>query len=346
MSLLIVRLPIDLKSLYLNIKNDNKTGHTATVATPLRQGNSIHKEIAQILTLPSIVPPDSFEDLSLHLISNSRAEAKIVQAFLFDNISVNGIPVNCQSSFCVYIREEIDPNNVHYGRQKVHYPQKLKYEDANISIDNNEVIKAISATLHDYAFIVQALEYDESTHILNFDALIVGEKNIPYSKVFLNKRGVGEKFSLIFNVYADLYDSEIIAMRRALGYDAVNPDNFMEVMSMNKAKSLDLVSSSLKKQERKKLNLISNRYPYSIYDIEMESQGQKKYVIVRFSSTKICYFNLSSNCIRFINSFPEQTEIYFVSDINGTPIIHSFTANDLANMKKTIDSVTYEVRGE
>lgn len=343
---MIVRLPIDLKSLYLNIKNDNKTGHTATVATPLRQGNSIHKEIAQILTLPSNVPPDSFEGLALHLLSNSRAEAKIVQAFLFDNISVNGISVNCQSSFCVYIREEIDPNNVHCGRQKVHYPQKLKYEDSNICIDNNEVIKAISTTLHNYAFIVQALEYDDSTHTLNFDALIVGEKNIPYSKVFLNKRGVGDKFSLIFNVYADLYDSEIIAMRRALGYDSVSPENFMEVMSMNKEKALDIVSSHLEKQKEFEINQISNRYPYSIYDIEVESHGLKKYVIVRFSSTKICYFNLSSNCVRFINNFPKQTEIYFISDINGTPIIHRYTADDLTNMKKTIDSVTYEVRGE
>ena len=34
----IIRLPIDTKSLYFNIKNDNKTGHTATVATPLKQG--------------------------------------------------------------------------------------------------------------------------------------------------------------------------------------------------------------------------------------------------------------------------------------------------------------------
>ena len=37
----VIRLPIDTKSLYFNIKNDNKTGHTATVATPLKQGASI-----------------------------------------------------------------------------------------------------------------------------------------------------------------------------------------------------------------------------------------------------------------------------------------------------------------
>lgn len=35
-----IYLHIDTKSLYMNIKNDNKTGHTATVATPIKQGNT------------------------------------------------------------------------------------------------------------------------------------------------------------------------------------------------------------------------------------------------------------------------------------------------------------------
>ena len=43
----IIRLPIDTKSLYFNIKNDNETGHTATVATPLKQGASLHTELAE-----------------------------------------------------------------------------------------------------------------------------------------------------------------------------------------------------------------------------------------------------------------------------------------------------------
>lgn len=343
---MIIRLPIDLKSLYLNIKNDNQTGHTATVATPLRQGKSIHKELAQILSLPSGIPLISFDGLSLHLLSNSRAEAKIVQAFLFDKISVNGMPINCNSSFCVYIREETDPNNVHFGRQKVHYPQKLKYDDSNISIDNHKVIKAISSVLSDYAFIVQALEYDTETGVLNFDALIVGEKDIPYSKVFLNKRGVGEKFSNIFNEYADLYDSEIIAMRQALGYDAVSPENFMEVMNTNKNLAMNIVAEHIKKQESGDLHFISNKYPYSMFDFEIDIQRKKRYVIVRFTSTKICYFNLPSNCIRFINKFSDCTDIYLVSDINGSPTIHLYSPDDLSNMRKTIDSVTYEVRGE
>ena len=44
-------LPIDTKSLYLNILNDNLTGHTATVATPLKQGNSYNKELGRLLEI-------------------------------------------------------------------------------------------------------------------------------------------------------------------------------------------------------------------------------------------------------------------------------------------------------
>ena len=55
---MIIRMPIDLKSLYLNIRNDNKTGHTPTVATPLRQGSPIHPEIAQIQNIPETTPLD------------------------------------------------------------------------------------------------------------------------------------------------------------------------------------------------------------------------------------------------------------------------------------------------
>ena len=48
----IIRLPIDVKSLYFNIKNDNKTGHTATVATPLKQGASVREGLSRIMEIP------------------------------------------------------------------------------------------------------------------------------------------------------------------------------------------------------------------------------------------------------------------------------------------------------
>ena len=59
----IIRLPIDTKSLYFNIKNDNETGHTATVATPLKQGASLHTELAEIYKIPENIDSINRENL-------------------------------------------------------------------------------------------------------------------------------------------------------------------------------------------------------------------------------------------------------------------------------------------
>ena len=68
----VIRLPIDIKSLYFNIKNDNETGHTATVATPLKQGSSIHEELAQIRNIPENINSYSRDSLISQILSKSR----------------------------------------------------------------------------------------------------------------------------------------------------------------------------------------------------------------------------------------------------------------------------------
>jgi len=148
----IIRLPIDVKSLYFNIKNDNETGHTPTVATPLKQGASIHEELVRIVEIPENIASYDREELISKIQSKSRVQAKINNIFVFDRIAVNGILLEGVPSFCMYIREETDPNNIHYGRQKVHYPISLVFEDRNIH--NKNVIKAISDYLCNYAFLV------------------------------------------------------------------------------------------------------------------------------------------------------------------------------------------------
>ena len=55
-------LPIDTKSLYFNIKNDNESGHTATVATAIKQGNSINSNLYQIFTIPNQIDFQSVPD--------------------------------------------------------------------------------------------------------------------------------------------------------------------------------------------------------------------------------------------------------------------------------------------
>ena len=343
---MVIRMPLDLKSLYLNIKNDNQTGHTATVATPLKQGKSVHTELAQILNIPENINHTSREGLVSQILAKSRAEAKITSVFVFDKLTANGIPVQCDTSFCVYIREETGTGNVHLGRQKVHYPTSLNYSDLDIEISNRKVMDAISEMLSSYAFIVEAFEYNTATEVLNFDIVIVGEKDIPYSKVFRNKKGVGNKFSSVFNEFADIYDSEIIALREHLGYDNVYPENFTDVIEENKRIALDVIRDSLAAQGKTNIRILSDAYPYALYDIEYREGDQKKYVIVRFTSTRIRYFNLPHFKIKFCNDFSQDTTIALITNINETPEVRWYTITDLNSMGKAINSITYTDRGE
>lgn len=219
----ILRLSIDTKSLYYNIKNDNQTGHTATVATPLKQGAAIRPELQMLSQIPESICPSSRESLISQILSNSRAKAKINSVYVFDRVAVNGHLLNNMPSYCMYVREETDRNSVHFGRKKLHYPLSLAFEDINTCIDNKAIISAISKHLNNYAFIVEAFEYDTDNNILNFDATIVGNSQVPYSKVFINRRGVGNKFSMMIADNTDNYDTEIIALRERLGYDNVTP---------------------------------------------------------------------------------------------------------------------------
>lgn len=341
-----IRLPIDIKSLYINIKNDNETGHSATVATPLKQGSSTNSELALIRKIPKNINDFSRDSIIGQILSKSRAAATITDIFVFDSIAVNGISIICDASFCIYIREETDPNNVHCGRQKIHYPITLKFSDNEIEIDNRKIINAISETLHNYAFIVEAFEYNTETKLLNFDATVVGENGIPYSKVFLNKRGVGNKFSSVFNEFADTYDSEIISLREHLGFDNVNPENYMTVIAQNKAIATNRIEEALLEQGITKTRKLTDEYPYSLYDIEYIQENKKNYTIVRFTSTKTKFFNLPYTKIKFCNDYRDFVKIALVTDVNGDPKIHWYTVDELNSMNKTIDSITYTSGGE
>ena len=340
----IVRLPIDTKSLYFNIKNDNQRGHTATVATPLKQGASVHEELMHITKIPEGIGPFCREELASSILAKSRAQAKINGIYVFGKLSVNGVQINTDGAFCMYIREETDPNNVHFGRQKVHYPTSLVYEDEDTYINDKNVIRAISEHLCGYAFLVEAFEYDTDSQVLNFDVTIVGENNIPYSKVFINKRGVGNKFTSHFAETSDVYDTEIIALREKHGYDAVTPENFNEVMARNDVAALQLAACHLESLGAENIRNLKEEYPYSLFDIQCTDNGRRKYVVVKQTATKAKYFSLPLSKIRFFNDFASDAMLLLVTDINGKPQIHTYTINELNALNKSINSITYEDR--
>lgn len=333
-------LPIDTKSLHYNIKNDNRSRHTATVSTPLKQGSSFREDLGKIYNIPHNISAQSEDGLIDQLISSSRKKVLIKDVFVFDKISVNGLTVSTSARFCIYLREEIDPQNVHFGRIKVHYPITLKYEDWEINIDNRKVINSISNCLHNYAFLVKAFEYNFDTELLNFIVTIVGENQIPYSKVFVNEKGTGNKFTSVFNEIADVYDTEIISMRKKIGED-ITPINFSKILKANKEKAIELATSMLEANGFKDIINISEEYPYSLFDIEYSDNGIKKYLIVCFTSTKSKYFNLSVKKVAFCNDFCDFAKVLLISGINDEPVINEYTFSDLSTLPKRINSIMY-----
>lgn len=338
-----IRLPIDLKSLHFNIFNDNNSGHTATVSTPIKQGAVAREDLLGIFKIEQNGYCMNSALLINELTKTARQAVKITGVFVFDKIAVNGERIKTDKQYCIYTREEVDSSKVHCGRIKMHYPTRLKYSEGNVDIDNKAVIEVVSSAVHDYAFLVNAFEYDTETGILNFSLTIVGENKIPYSKVFINERGVGKKFAVMTDEYVDVYDSEIVSLRQRFG-DSVGPENFNRYMAENKQSALVVAEEFVKNKGATCVNPLIHDYPYSLYDIEYRINGQNRYLIVCFTSTKINYFNLSAKKIKFLNDFDEHCSLLCVTDINGEPKIKEYFASTVNSMGKTINSVMFKER--
>jgi hypothetical protein len=261
----------------------------------------------------------------------------IRNVYCFQQLSVNGKPIKLDCSFGIYIKEEVDETKVQYGRLKLHYPSKFIYEDENFKINNKEVYKAISNVLNNYAFLITGFEYSFDTDTLNFDALIVGENNIPYSKVFVNEKGAGNKFNYIFNESADDYDREIISLRKTFGQE-VNPFNYLEYSKIMKESAINLV------KDRININLstIYDKYPYSIFDFFYFDNGVKKYGFLRVTATKNHYFNLSIIQQIFMSCNQDDCLVFLVSDIFGSPELKTYNYKDLSELYRTVNSVKFE----
>lgn len=336
-------LPINTKSLYFNIKNDNLLGHTATVSTPIKQGNSINDELLQIYRIPKQIDYQSRPNLINQLVKNSKSNIKINNVFIFDKICVNGQKIdNKEKCFCIYLKEEVDPSKAQYGRIKMHYPLSLKYEDEDINIDNKYIINLISESLKKYAFVVNSFEYCFDNDTLNIKTTIVGTENIPYSKVFLINKGVGNKYTHIFNEMADSYDMEIVSLKKIYG-DNVNPETYNEYYSKHKEKSYKIIREYLEKNNCKDIECIGAMYPYSLYDISYMENGIIKYLQVYFTTTNNKYFNISSAKLHFISDFAENTRIALITSIAENHNIEFYEINDILHFPKVINSMMIKV---
>lgn len=204
------------------------------------------------------------------------------------------------------------------------------------------VLRSISTMLGNYAFVVEAFEYDCDSGNLNFDAIIVGPREIPYSKVFVNRKGVGSKFTSAFNEDYDDYDTEIIALRQKLGYNNVSPENFREIMDDQKCEAYKDIVEYLKKQGITACRNLNQEYPYSIYDFEYKVNDVKYFGIIRHSSTLLKKFVLSSQQLQFMNHFSNVAAIFLETDSLGRKEIHVYKNAQVIDMRKQIRSLSLD----
>lgn len=330
-------LPIDTKSLYYNVLNDNIKGHTCTVATPIKQGKSINPFLKEVYRIPEQIDFEKHEQLIKELTKNSKSIVKINNVFVFEKLKVNGQVLNVDASYCIYIKEEIDKSRAQFGRIKLHYPLSIKYEILNI--DNRKVINAISDFVHGYAFIVESFEYNFEDRSLNFNVLLAGYSNIPYSKIFINNKGVGSKYNKAVKNYFDMYDTEIISLRKKYT-DQVSTENFIEYIETGFDISKQKVRQYLESVRAINIRDISSEYPYSLFDFQYYINDTIHYVIVFSTYTKSIYFNLSSWQNQFINTF-DNVEIFLVTDVGDKNNLIEINKNDLMKFSVMMNSVRF-----
>lgn len=330
-----IYIPIDNKSLFVNIYNDNQSGHTPTVCTPIIQGNSVHKEVERIYSIPNQI--NYMEDVGINDFLNkaSKSTTKVTNVFLFPKISVNGINVNVDDNFCMFIKEEIDPEKIQFGRKKLHYPSKSEYY-GKFSFNNKHVLERISDALHNYAFVVRGFYYDFNTGTLDFDVDIVGYNEIPYSKVFISNKGTGNKYVKDMHDTFDSYDIESIALKRKKGFDYVSPENFLQRVDEMKLEAIKLIE----KLGLKFFNHNSLMYPYSLFDFSYKDDGVKRYAILSFSATKESYFNFTIKQWNFINDFYQYIDFYMITDLYGSNTVHKYSYDEIIEFNQGITSIS------
>ena len=330
-----ILLPIDTKSLYYNILNDNPKGHTCTVATPIKQGNSLNLELNEIYKIPLQIDFQHYPDLIDSLLKNSKSTNKINNVFVFSKIKINGETIKTNSSYCMFVKEEIDPSKAQFGRIKLHYPTSLKY--SLLDIDNKAVISSISEHLYGFAFIVDAFEFDFDDNSINFIVTIVGYNQIPYSKVFINSKGTGKKYTKAFKRTEDCYDSEIVILKKRYG-DEITPENFQEYMNKANSRAILVAKDCLISKGAKEVNSLCDIYPYSIFDLKYVINGKTEYAIVKTSYTKAIYFDLSGEERQALALF-KQSSLLFISEAFGCEEIKIYKQEQLNELDSLVTSV-------
>ncbi len=328
------KFAIDTKSFFVGITNDTGGGHTATVSTNLKQGVTTKGELEYFLALKNEITIEGNDELINACSSRSKSLVKIIKCLFFREIYINGEKLNCDKEFAVYLKEEINPEAIQYGRIKLHYPLTFSYSDYEHEIDNREVVLAIKKQIGGYAYIVNSFELYFDRARIDIDATIIGEDEIPYSKVFVDQKGVGNKFNKLFSEQSDSYDYEIMAVKRYVN-KSITPKEYVEMLPSLEEKATKIAEEYLLSKGHQNINNVLSKYPYSPVDMEYYLNGLKYYIIIKTTATNIDYFFLSKYEWQLICGEPKRCKVLLVKKVcSDDPTLVEFDLEKINSMSR------------
>ena len=361
----VIKFKIDEKSLFYGMYNDYERGQTATVSTPLNQSTNPNKWRKDILKLCDT-------DLNVKVIpemllrkctskTTSQAKSKIDFLYVFENIKLDGKPINCNCQFAIYIKEEIDAmikskttgkmvKNTHLGRKKLHYPQTLVHKTDGFNIDNKKVLDKILDVNGGFAYIVRGFECDTDNKSLNFITSLVGLKGIFLSSVFKKQKGVGKKLLLEeINIDAqDLPEGDIAYLVNSENKSYSSASDMFEAINKSKVENGKLGEELILKYLEENMPSITDVYhtskdfPTSSYDIEFIQNGIKKYVEVKSTSGTKKVFNMSLGELKFMDKYKDDYLLFLVTSVKDDfPNVEIFTLDKISHLKKVYPNTRF-----
>lgn len=353
-----LKFKISETSLRYGIYNNYAKGHTASVETELNQSKDPSKWRNDILKLRDLncrLDDDNIpEGLLEACLKNKKNDTLVTDVFVFDNILVNGEPLDIDASFCMYIKEEtshtanvlnaVSNVNTHLGRLMIHYPISFDYRKDGFNINNKKILKTIMETNGNYAFVVKGFIYNTDNKTLNFLITLVGPCGILQTSVFKEGKGVGVKLKISDSLS---YEENAVVTCK-YNYDTGQTD--IEIEQVNKVRSKNGLKGELFIFEILKNKLLDDSdlfhtsldYKFSPYDIEYIENGVKKYIEVKATQGTKEVFNLSSGELKFMEDHKDNYYLYMVTEVNSDfPKYKRYSYYDIKNMSMT--PVSYRV---